>query len=171
MFFIIQLEKNILLEPRFFGSRIGDLLTSKVTQEMEGTCTNQHGFIICVYNVTQADRGRLQPQTGSALFKMSFNAVVFKPFRGEVLDAVVSQVIQYGFYCEAGPARIYVSRKNMPSDMKFEDASIPAWVSEDGHIRIQVETVVRLRVIGTIFESNEIFCIGTINADYLGTLE
>ena len=40
---------------------------------------------------------------------MEYDALVFRPFEGEVLDAVVKNVNKMGFFCEAGPLDIFVS--------------------------------------------------------------
>ena len=92
MFFIIDLEKTVLLEPRFYCPDIDRILEEKICNEMEGTCSGSYGFVLCIFDVTHKTSGRLRVQTGMASFVMSFKAVVFRPFKGEVMDAIVSDV-------------------------------------------------------------------------------
>ena len=62
---------------------------------------------------------------------MRFNAIVFRPFKGEVFDAVVTQVNKLGFFAQVGPLQVFVSKHLIPSDMKFDPQSQPAaYVSE-----------------------------------------
>ena len=62
---------------------------------------------------------------------MRFNAIVFRPFKGEVLDAVVTQVNKLGFFAQVGPLQVFVSKHLIPSDMRFDPQSTPpAYVSE-----------------------------------------
>jgi len=37
-------------------------------------------------------------------------AIVFRPFKGEVLDAIVSQVNKVGLFTQIGPLSCFVSR-------------------------------------------------------------
>ena len=39
-------------------------------------------------------------------FPMRYMAVVFRPFKGEVLDAVVTTVNKMGFFAEVGPLQV-----------------------------------------------------------------
>ena len=66
-----------------------------------------------------------------ATFPMRFNAIVFRPFKGEVFDAVVTQVNKLGFFAQVGPLQVFVSKHLIPSDMRFDPQSTPAsYVSE-----------------------------------------
>ena len=68
---------------------------------------------------------------GLATFPMRFNAIVFRPFKGEVFDAVVTQVNKLGFFAQVGPLQVFVSKHLIPSDMRFDPQSTPAsYVSE-----------------------------------------
>ena len=40
---------------------------------------------------------------------MEFRAIVFRPFKNEVLDGVVTQMDQFGIFVEVGPLQVYVS--------------------------------------------------------------
>ena len=57
---------------------------------------------------------------------MRFNAIVFRPFKGEVFDAVVTQVNKLGFFAQVGPLQVFVSKHLIPSDMKFDPQATPA---------------------------------------------
>ena len=39
MFFLLRLEKNLQLHPRFFGRGLRQKLEEKLKEEVEGTCT------------------------------------------------------------------------------------------------------------------------------------
>jgi DNA-directed RNA polymerase subunit E'/Rpb7 len=67
-------------------------LVTKLHSEVEGTCSGRYGFIITVARVDHIGMGKVQEGTGFVKFDVKFKAIVFKPFKGEVLDAVVTQV-------------------------------------------------------------------------------
>lgn len=53
--------------------------------------------------------GRIQDTSGDVIYKVSFKALIFKPFRNEVLDGMVSEVSDNGFMIESGPLKSFVS--------------------------------------------------------------
>jgi DNA-directed RNA polymerase II subunit RPB7 len=67
-------------------------LINQLHAEVEGTCTGRYGYIITVVTVTDIGKGKVQEGTGFATFEVKYTAIVFKPFRGEVLDTTVTEV-------------------------------------------------------------------------------
>ena len=53
--------------------------------------------------------GRIQDTTGDVIYKVKFKALVFRPFRGEVLDGEVTQIDDNGFMIESGPFKSFIS--------------------------------------------------------------
>merc|ERR1719387_2561853 len=62
---------------------------------------------------------------GFVTFPIRFTAVVFRPFKGEVLDAVVTTVNKLGFFADAGPLSVFVSKHQVPRGMEFDSQSNP----------------------------------------------
>lgn len=173
MFFHIELERDLLLYPRHFGPNIKDYLIEKLISKVEGSCSGRHGFIICVTGVTSTGDGRIREGAGVVTFPMKFNAIVFRPFKGEVLDAIVTTVNKMGFFAEVGPLQVFVSKHQVPRDMVFDAQSNPvSYVQQnlDEPMRVTKDSEVRLRVIGTHFDATEIRAIGTIKENYLGLI-
>ena len=54
---------------------------------------------------THATRGS-GAGAGLVTFPIRYMAVVFRPFKGEVLDAVVTTVNKMGFFAEVGPLQV-----------------------------------------------------------------
>merc|ERR1719387_2964293 len=86
---------------------------------------------------------------GFVTFPIRFTAVVFRPFKGEVLDAVVTTVNKLGFFADVGPLQVFVSKHLIPSDMCFDDKSNPqsyvSQISDEQPQRISKDSEVRLR--------------------------
>ena len=60
--------------------------------------------------------------SGFVRYKVTYNALMFRPFKHEVLDAVVKSVSEVGFFAEAGPLSILVSHAHIPEDMAYAPA-------------------------------------------------
>ena len=48
-------------------------------------------------------------------FPIRYMAVVFRPFKGEVLDAVVTTVNKMGFFAEVGPLQVSLAPVTLPT--------------------------------------------------------
>ncbi|THU73637.1 hypothetical protein C4D60_Mb04t24940 [Musa balbisiana] len=207
MFFHITLERNMQLHPRHFGPHLRDKLVAKLMKDVEGTCSGRHGFVVAITGVEDIGKGLIREGTGFVTFPVKYQAVVFRPFKGEILEAVVTMVNKMGFFAEAGPVQIFVSNhvcgiKNayqykscscsvnvlqqcyglllpsfffiefhlIPDDMEFQSGDMPNYTTSDGSVKIQKDSEVRLKIIGTRVDATEIFCIGTIKDDFLGVI-
>lgn len=171
MFYEVELTRSLDLHPRYFGPKLREVIQGKLVSEVEGTCSGRYGFIICVTTLLDIGKGRIRDDgTGKASFDVKYKAIVFRPFKGEVIDCVVTSVNKMGFFAEAGPLQIFVSNHLIPDDYEYSTAGDAAYVSPDESVRIQEHTEVRLRIVGTRVDATEIFCIGTIKEDFLGVV-
>ncbi|KAJ1939883.1 DNA-directed RNA polymerase II subunit [Kickxella alabastrina] len=147
-----------------------EFVTKRLYQDVEGTCTGRYGYIVAVVAIMDIKMGKIIPGLGSAEFEVQYSAILFKPFRNEVMDAVVNTVNKIGFFASAGPLNIFVSHSLIPADMEFDPHSNPpSFHSED--IKIEKGTLVRVKISGTRIDATEIYAIGTIKEDYLGVIE
>lgn len=87
-----ELSHTILLHPSYFGPRMLQYLESKLYADVEGTCSGQFGYIIAVVTILNIGEGMVLPGSGQAEFITRYRAIVFKPFKGEVVDGVVNNV-------------------------------------------------------------------------------
>jgi len=128
------------------------------------------GFVVHIVKIEDVSAGRIEDSTGQATYKIKFTAIVFRPFRNEVMDAVVSASLNYGFFCRAGPLNIFVSRHLMPEDVNHFDEERSAWISDDQQVEIRPGCGVRLRLMNIKFDQNTLSAFGTIRDDYLGVV-
>jgi DNA-directed RNA polymerase II subunit RPB7 len=170
MFFHITLEKFLSIHPRYLGPNLKRTLEDKLHEEIEGTCSGRYGFIITVTSIDNWGLGQIEETTGFVVFPVKFKAIVFKPFRNEILDAVVTQVSKVGFFADIGPLQVFVSSHSIPPDIKFDPQNNPpCFISDDATVKIEKDSEVRLKIIGIRIDDG-IFCIGTIKEDFLGVL-
>ena len=81
-------------------------------------------------------KGLLQSTTGLAQFHIEYSAVVFKPFKNEVVDGIVSTVNKIGFWADVGPLQVFVSQHLIPNFLKFDpNSNPPAYIAEGDGVR------------------------------------
>lgn len=160
--------------PKSFGPDLEDTIRYKLLKSVEGSCSGRYGFVVTVTDIHSVGDGKIREGAGLAIFPVDFNAIVFRPFKGEVFDAVVTQVNKLGFFAQVGPLSVFVSKHLIPADMSFDAQSNPAayvsQVSDEQPQRIKKDVEVRLRIIATRIDATEIFAIGTIKDEYLGLI-
>jgi len=167
----ISLEHDILLHPRYFGPTLLQTVKQKLFTEVEGTCSGTHGFIVAVTTIDNIGVGEIQPGRGFVVYPVKYKAIVFRPFKGEVLEAVVTQVNKVGLFTEIGPLSCFISRHSIPPEMKFDpNSNPPCYKTQSEDQVIQQDDEIRLRIIGTRVDATDIFAIGTLMDDYLGLI-
>ncbi|CZT13181.1 probable DNA-directed RNA polymerase II chain Rpb7 [Rhynchosporium graminicola] len=169
MFFLYNLERQVTLHPSYFGRNMHELVTGKLLKDVEGTCTGRY-FIITIMDTFNISEGRILPGSGLAEFTVGYRAVVWRPFKGETVDAIVTSVNQVGFFAEAGPLPLFVSAHLIPSDIKFDPNATPPQFTNNEDSVIEVGTHVRVKIIGTRAEVGEMYAIASIKEDFLGIM-
>jgi len=84
MFFLHNLERSVTLHPSYFGRNMHDLVTTKLVKDVEGTCAGDY-YIIAIMDTFDVSEGRILPGSGLAEFTVGYRAVVWRPFKGEVV--------------------------------------------------------------------------------------
>ncbi|CAO3609638.1 unnamed protein product [Cunninghamella blakesleeana] len=169
MFFLKELNHTITLHPSYFGPNMQFKLKDKLYADVEGTCSGRFGYIITVVSLLNISKGKILPGSGLAEFRVKYQAIVFKPYKGEVMDAVITAVNKLGFFANVGPLQVFVSNHLIPNDMKYDPNSTPQCYASDDQV-LQKDAQVRVKLVGTRIDATEIFAIGTIKEDYLGVI-
>lgn len=68
------------------------LARTQPPMQVEGTCNGKYGFVLAVLQVVDTGRGLIREGSGSAVFDLKYKCICFKPFKGEVMDVVVTSV-------------------------------------------------------------------------------
>ncbi len=87
-----------MLEPKYLGPNYQQHIHTKLLAEVDGKCNGRFGFIIAVTDLKSVGRGKVQEGTGSVVFPVKFTAIVFRPFKDEIVDGVVSTVLNVRFF-------------------------------------------------------------------------
>ncbi|KAJ5124916.1 RNA polymerase II subunit 7 [Penicillium sp. DV-2018c] len=169
MFFLKEETKVISMHPSYFGPNMREYLIGRLNEEEEGRCTGDH-FVICVMDMVDIGEGRVMPGIGQAEYTIRYRAIIWKPFRGETVDAIVTSVKPTGIFTLAGPLSVFIARKNIPSEIKWEPNTVPPQYTDHADQVIEKGTSLRLKILGVKPDVAAINAIGTIKEDFLGPL-
>lgn len=84
MFFLHEMERTISLHPSFFGPKNHEYLIQQLMTDVEGKNTGSY-FIVCVMDTFDISDGRIVPGKAYAEYTIHFKAIVWKPFKGEIV--------------------------------------------------------------------------------------
>lgn len=161
--------KPLRVPPKCLGPSLTKTIKDLLTSEVEGSCIDG-AFVVAVLEIYEPlPKGLIEPLEGFVRFDVKYSAIFMKPFKNEVLDATVSQVTALGFFAEAGPLNIFVSRVNMPSDIVLSDDG-SAWVGPSGD-EIKSGVDVRLKIISAGVQASHLAGIGSIDDAFLGVIK
>ncbi|KAH0788137.1 DNA-directed RNA polymerase II subunit rpb7 [Histomonas meleagridis] len=120
MFWEIELSQKVRIHPTNLSR---DIETSTLGRELrkcvEGLVTPNDGIILHVQKIISFDAGFISFRTGFAIFNVKYSAIVFHPRKGQVIDAVITEVKNLGIYAEAGPLSLFIANKCMPEWYQF----------------------------------------------------
>src|SRR5687768_4206608 len=111
MFFHMTLHKILLMHPMTFGKRLEELIKTELKLKVEDTVDPRYGYIVRVLSiVSPLPPGEVQ-EGGYVRFNISYKAIIFRPFRNEVLDAIVVSIDDLGINCQAtGAMKIFIHK-------------------------------------------------------------
>lgn len=84
MFFLKELEKTIQLHPSYFGPLIRSHIHKELLQKEEGSSTGKY-TIVCILDSFDITDGQVMPGSGSAEYTVHYKAIVWRPYKGEVV--------------------------------------------------------------------------------------
>ena len=102
MFYIVEIEDYIRVEPKLFG-----LATSEaVAKQLQETYSEYHdkeiGEVISVVEVLEVGEGIIIPGDGAAYYNSRFKLLVWKPEMQELVYGVVSEITNFGAFMNLG---------------------------------------------------------------------
>ena len=102
MFYIVEVEDHIRVEPKLFG-----LATKEaVEKQLEETYAKYHdkemGEVIGVLDVLSVGEGIIIPGDGAAYYNSRFKLLVWKPEMHELVYGVVTEITNFGAFMDLG---------------------------------------------------------------------
>ncbi|KAL2553315.1 DNA-directed RNA polymerase II subunit RPB7 [Forsythia ovata] len=88
-------EEGIAHGPQYVrndGNCMADSLASKAPTIVSPTRCGRHGFIVAITGIESVGKRLIRDGTGYVTFPVKYQCVVFRLFKGEIVEAVVSMV-------------------------------------------------------------------------------
>ena len=102
MFYVVEVEDYVRVEPRLFGLKTSDA----VAKQLQETYSNYHdkeiGEVIGVIEVLEVGDGIIIPGDGAAYYNSRFKLIVWKPELQELVFGIVEEITNFGAFMNLG---------------------------------------------------------------------
>ncbi len=102
MFYVIEVEDYVRVEPRLFGLKTSDA----VAKQLQVTYSDYHdrevGEVIGIISVLEVGDGVIIPEDGAAYYKSKFRLLVWKPELQELVYGIIDEITNFGAFMNLG---------------------------------------------------------------------
>lgn len=82
----------IEIKPQDFTNELDDYIKQNLKQEIFSSSIARYGYIVTIHNISSISDGILRTSTGTAVFTVKFTAIIYRPYKNEVVDGTVCAV-------------------------------------------------------------------------------
>ncbi|EDO18489.1 hypothetical protein Kpol_1032p86 [Vanderwaltozyma polyspora DSM 70294] len=155
MFMLTKIKDLVRIPPDQFHRDSASSITHQLNNKFANKVIPHVGLCITVYDLLEVDEGQLKPGDGSSYIYVTFRAVVFKPFVGEIVTGWITKCTAEGIKVSlSGMMDDIFIPKNMLFEGCFYSVSENAWVwpmDEETKLYFDINEKIRFRIEQEIF--------------------
>ncbi len=112
MFYLLEVEDHIRVEPRHFGLPTKEAVEKQLKESHVNSVSKELGFVVGIVSVDTVDDGVIIPGDGSPFYKSTFKLLVWKPELHELVHGIITEITNFGAFMQIGPAQgmIHISQ-------------------------------------------------------------
>jgi len=112
MFYILDVEDHIRVEPKHFGLPTKEAIEKQLNEDHVDKINKEFGYVVAVLSVGKIDDGVIISGDGAAFYNSQFKLLVWKPELHELVYGTISEITNFGAFMQIGPARgmIHISQ-------------------------------------------------------------
>jgi DNA-directed RNA polymerase subunit E' len=98
MFYIVEVEDYVRVEPRLFGLKTSDAVAKQLQEIYANYHDKEIGEIISIISILEVGDGIIIPGDGSAYYNSRFKLLVWKPELQELVYCTVEDITNFGAF-------------------------------------------------------------------------
>jgi DNA-directed RNA polymerase subunit E' len=112
MFYLIEVEDYVRVEPRLFGMPTTEAVDKQLRETYSDYYDQEMGKAVEVIEVLEVGKGVIIPGDGAAYYNSKFKLLVWKPELQELIYGKISEIEEFGAFFDMGVMRgmIHVSQ-------------------------------------------------------------
>ncbi|MCK9595949.1 DNA-directed RNA polymerase [Candidatus Pacearchaeota archaeon] len=124
MFYLIEVEDYIRVEPKLFGLPTIESVDKQLKETYADYYDREIGKVVAIIEVLEVGEGVLIPGDGAAYYRSRFKLLVWKPELQELVYGSVSEITNFGAFIDLGMMKgmIHISQ-TMDDFVSFNKAN------------------------------------------------
>ena len=124
MFYIIEVEDYIRVEPKLFGLPTMESVEKQLKESYTDYYDKEIGRVIAIINVLEVGEGVIIPGDGATYYHSRFKLLIWKPELQELVYGIVSEITNFGAFMDLGVVKgmIHISQ-TMDDYVSFSKAN------------------------------------------------
>jgi len=112
MFYLIEVEDYIRVDPRLFGLPTLEAVEKQLKETYKEYIDKELGKVISVVEVLEVGDGVIIPGDGAAYYNSRFKLLVWKPELHELVYGIISEITNFGAFIDLGAMKgmIHISQ-------------------------------------------------------------
>ena len=102
MFYLIEVEDYIRVEPKLFGLPTIESVEQQLKDTYADYYEKEIGKVIAIIDVLEVGEGVIIPGDGAAYYRSRFKLLVWKPELQELSYGIVSEITSFGAFIDLG---------------------------------------------------------------------
>jgi DNA-directed RNA polymerase subunit E' len=149
MYQVVTVYDRVRLPAQHFSMQLSGGLTQILREQYERRIDRTYGIVLAVWNVEAQGDGLVIPSDGAAYYDVKFDALTYLPQVNEVIEAEVSELVDFGIFIGIGSVEGLVHLSQIANDFLNFNKKIPAYVGKESkkslkkgdHVLAKVSTV------------------------------
>jgi len=170
MFYLVEVEDYVRVEPKLFGLKTADAVKEQLHKSYSNFQDRELGTVVDVLEVLSVDDGIIIPGDGAAYYKSTFKLVVFRPELQEVVYGNIEEITNFGAFIDMGVLRgmIHISQA-MDDFVSFSKSG--NLTGKDGKRSLNVGDECMARIVAISYKGEDPKIGLTMRQPGLGKLE
>lgn len=112
MFYLLEVEDHVRVEPRHFGLPTNEAIEKQLYESYVNSVSKDLGYVLAVISVDNVDDGVIIPGDGAAYYRSVFKVLAWKPELQELVYGTIAQITNFGDFMQVGPMQgmIHISQ-------------------------------------------------------------
>ena len=112
MFYLIEVEDHVRVEPKLFGLSTRDAVEKQLDETYAEYADKEMGSVVSVVEVLDVGEGIIIPGDGAAYYKSTFKILAWKPELQELGYGIIEEITNFGAFINLGAMKgmIHISQ-------------------------------------------------------------
>ncbi|MEM4137247.1 MAG: DNA-directed RNA polymerase [Candidatus Anstonellaceae archaeon] len=146
MFYLLKVEDRVRFPAKDFAMELKPALLNIVREKYERTVDKNNTIVLAIFNLNPVSDGLIIPGDDAAYYDVQFEALVYTPQINEVVEASVSEVVEFGAFLNLGPIEGLVHLSQIANDFLTYNKKAAAFVGKESKRSLKKGDIVYAKI-------------------------